>query len=68
MFDKEQPIRFFCLPVDDSFEQGHVLHDETEGKQAGDHGNDGSNSTKLGKHVSNVVVLFGVDILSKIHS
>ena len=49
------------LPVDDTFEQGHVLNYETEGEQAGDQLNDRSDSTELGKHVCKVEILFGVN-------
>ena len=68
MFDLEQAISFFLLPVDDTLEQAHVLHYKTEGKQASNHRNDRSDSTELGKHVSNVVICFGVNVLSEIHS
>ena len=68
MFDLEQVISFFFFPVDDTSEQDHVLHDENKGESTSGHGNDGSDSTKLGKHVSNVVILFGENLLSEIHS
>ena len=68
MFDLEQAMSFFLLPVDNTFEQWHVLNYETEGKQAGDQLNDGSDSTELGKHVYKVVIMFGVNVLSEIHS
>ena len=68
MFDQEQAISFFLFPVNDTFELSHVLHYKTEGEQAGSHRNDRSDSTELGKHVSNVVIMFCINVLSEIHS